>query len=376
MKIGVMLAGVNTKFWTAAAQAAEDAGFESVWLPEHLVFPVEMQGSPHDGDSHPPIPSNTPAFDALDGAGGDRGDHEERCASAPTSTTSACATRSSPRAPSPRSTSSRADGSSSASARAGCEEEWEATGLDFSTRGRRVDETIDICRRLWSDDVVEHHGEFFDFAPVMFNPKPVQQPQPSLLIGGDGAAAKRRAALVGDGWLPMNHSLEQLPGALAEINAQRAAAGREGTTTLTVGGQHRHARRRRPLPRRRRRPRARAPLHVVARSPRRHRPLRRRDHRQARRLTRLLARLRHLTASERRRATQPGSGGEEVGEPVDVLEAAEDVVEVGAGARADELGARLGAQVVDLPADEPARCSRSPAGTRATAARAARPCTR
>ena len=65
MKIGVMLAGVNTKFWTTAGQAAEDAGFESVWLPEHLVFPVEMKGSPHDGDSHPPIPSNTPAFDAL-----------------------------------------------------------------------------------------------------------------------------------------------------------------------------------------------------------------------------------------------------------------------------------------------------------------------
>ena len=75
---------------------------------------------------------------------------------------------------------------------------------------------------------MEHHGEFFDFAPVMFNPKPVQQPQPSLLIGGDGKAAQRRATLVGDGWLPMNHSLEQLPGALAEINEQRSAAGREG----------------------------------------------------------------------------------------------------------------------------------------------------
>ena len=116
------------------------------------------------------------------------------------------------------------------------EEEWEVTGLDFHTRGRRVDETIDICRRLWAEDVVEHHGEFFDFAPVMFNPKPVQQPQPQLLIGGDGAAAKRRAAQVGDAWLPMNHSLEQLPAALAEINEQRAAAGRDGTTTLTVSG--------------------------------------------------------------------------------------------------------------------------------------------
>src|SRR5262249_48708361 len=35
------------------------------WLPEHLVFPVEMKGSPHAGDEHPPIPSDTPAFDAL-----------------------------------------------------------------------------------------------------------------------------------------------------------------------------------------------------------------------------------------------------------------------------------------------------------------------
>src|ERR1043166_2648285 len=65
MKIGVMLAGVNTKFWTAAAQAAEDAGFESVWLPEHLVFPVESGAAPPGGHPPPPIPSNTPAFDAL-----------------------------------------------------------------------------------------------------------------------------------------------------------------------------------------------------------------------------------------------------------------------------------------------------------------------
>ena len=116
------------------------------------------------------------------------------------------------------------------------QEEWDATGLDFATRGRRVDETIEICQRLWSEDVIEHHGEFFDFEPVMFNPKPLQQPQPRLLIGGDGAAAKRRAALLGDAWLPMNHDLPALPAAMAQINEMRAAAGREGTTTLTIGG--------------------------------------------------------------------------------------------------------------------------------------------
>ena len=235
MKIGVMLAGVNTKFWTAAAQAAEEAGFESVWLPEHLVFPVEMQGSPHAGDTHPPIPSNTPAFDALMSLAAIAAVTEKVRLGTNVYNIGLRHSFVTARAIATLDVISRGRVEFGIGA-SWLEEEWEVTGLDFSTRGRRVDETIDICRRLWTDDVVEHHGEFFDFAPVMFNPKPVQQPQPSLLIGGDGAAAKRRAALVGDGWLPMNHSLEQLPRALAEINAKRADAGREGTTTLTVGG--------------------------------------------------------------------------------------------------------------------------------------------
>src|SRR5439155_25079953 len=89
------------------------------------------------------------------------------------------------------------------------QEEWDAVGLDFPTRGRRVDETIGICRRLWSEDVIEHHGEFFDFQPVMFNPKPIQQPIP-MVVGGDSPAAMRRAATLGEGWIPMNHALEDL----------------------------------------------------------------------------------------------------------------------------------------------------------------------
>jgi probable F420-dependent oxidoreductase len=235
MKIGVQLAGVNPKFWTAAAQAADEAGFESVWLPEHLVFPVKMSGSPHTGHAEPPIPSNTPAFDALLSLAAIAAITKDLRLGTnvyniglrhPFVTARAIATL---------------DVLSGGRVEFGIgsswlEEEWDATGLDFATRGRRVDETIEICRRLWSEDVVEHHGEFFDFEPVMFNPKPLQQPQPSLLVGGDGAAAKRRAALVGDAWLPMNHALEDLPAAMAQINEQRAAAGREGETTLTIGG--------------------------------------------------------------------------------------------------------------------------------------------
>ena len=235
MKIGVQLAGMNPKFWTAGAQAADEAGYESVWLPEHLVFPVEMNGSPHAGDTHPPIPSNTPAFDALLSLAAIAATTKDIRLGTnvyniglrhPFVTARAICTL---------------DVLSGGRVEFGIgsswlEEEWDATGLDFATRGRRVDEAIEVCRRLWSEDVIEHHGEFFDFQPVMFNPKPIQQPQPSLLIGGDGPAAKRRAALVGDAWLPMNHALDELPPAMAAINEQRAAAGRDGETTLTIGG--------------------------------------------------------------------------------------------------------------------------------------------
>jgi probable F420-dependent oxidoreductase len=114
------------------------------------------------------------------------------------------------------------------------EQEWIAIGLDFSRRGKRVDEAIEVCQRLWSDEVVEYHGEFFDFSPVAFNPKPIQRPYPKLIIGGDGSAARRRAATVGDGWFPLNSPLEELPAALSAINQRRSEVGRAGTTTLTV----------------------------------------------------------------------------------------------------------------------------------------------
>src|SRR6185369_1943026 len=64
-------------------------------------------------------------------------------------------------------------------------EEWVATQLDFASRGRRVDETIAVVRRLWSEPEVTHRGEFFSFERVVFEPKPVQKPGPPILIGGE-----------------------------------------------------------------------------------------------------------------------------------------------------------------------------------------------
>jgi probable F420-dependent oxidoreductase len=106
------------------------------------------------------------------------------------------------------------------------EEEWRAAGLDFATRGARVDETIAICRRLRTERNVAHAGDFFRFEPVWFEPKPVQSPIP-IHVGGDSARAVRRAAELGEGWIGMIQTPTTFAATVARLRARCEAAGRD-----------------------------------------------------------------------------------------------------------------------------------------------------
>ena len=233
MKVGLSLGMLNPRAWKEVTVAADRLGYESVWMPEHLVLPVIASGSPFHGSDHPPIPPNIPVFDALVYLGMLAGCTETIRFGThvyniglrhPFVTARAAATLDIV-------SQGRFEFGIGASWLA---EEWEAVGLDFNTRGRRVDEAISICRRLWTDEQVEHHGEFFDFATVMFEPKPVQSNIP-LHVGGDSPAALRRAAILGDGWIPMNHSVDQVEESLSKIRSQREKAGRDPHIELTMG---------------------------------------------------------------------------------------------------------------------------------------------
>lgn len=233
MKIGISLGTLHPSLWVEATREADRLGFESAWMPEHLVIPVALEGSPHAGAEHPPIPSNVPVFDVFTYLGYLAGQTRQIHLGTQVYNIGLRHPFSVARAVSTLEVIS-GDRLEFGVGASWLRAEWQAVGLDFDSRGRRIDESLGVCRRLWSEETVEHHGEFFDFGPVMFEPKSPAPPR--LHIGGDGPAALRRAATVGDGWIPMNHSPEQIPAALADIAARRADAGRMGPLEITLGG--------------------------------------------------------------------------------------------------------------------------------------------
>jgi probable F420-dependent oxidoreductase len=80
-----------------------------------------------------------------------------------------------------------------------CKEEFDATGQDFHTRGRRLDDMIPALRALWAGGWVEYHGPHYDFDALQMNPSP-PAPVP-IYVGGHSEPALRRAARLGDGWI-------------------------------------------------------------------------------------------------------------------------------------------------------------------------------
>lgn len=103
-------------------------------------------------------------------------------------------------------------------------EEFALLGQDFHTRGQRTDEAIGILRALWRGGMVEHHGRHYDFARVQMSPAPTR-PVP-IWVGGLTEPALRRAARLGDGWISMVHSVDEIRTFVARLRALRAEYGR------------------------------------------------------------------------------------------------------------------------------------------------------
>jgi len=103
--------------------------------------------------------------------------------------------------------------------------EYEALGMDFSSRARRFEEQIAVMRLLWTQPVVTFHGKFHHITEAGLNPLPVQRPIP-IWIGGMAEPVLRRVARLGDGWLPQGRITDEQRDRIERLRRYIAEAGR------------------------------------------------------------------------------------------------------------------------------------------------------
>ena len=107
------------------------------------------------------------------------------------------------------------------------EKEFDTLGVPYAERGPMSDEYLEIFRCLWTEANPEYHGKYFDIDGIQFYPKPLQQPQVPIWIGGHSRAALRRVAKYGDCW----HTTRQTPDFVAHnlpyLREQIERAGRD-----------------------------------------------------------------------------------------------------------------------------------------------------
>lgn len=102
--------------------------------------------------------------------------------------------------------------------------EFELTGQDFRTRGRRADEQLEVMEKLMSGQMVEHHGEFYDFSPIQMSPVPGSRLP--IYVGGHSESALRRAARH-DGWLGLGYAAPDISALIERLHTLREEKGQQ-----------------------------------------------------------------------------------------------------------------------------------------------------
>ena len=221
------------------AQKAEALGFESVWIPEHLVVPVAMQTPyPYSADGKFPGGPSVALHDPLMALAFVAGCTQRIKLGTgvfvlplrnPLAVAKAVA-----------SLDVLSNGRFLFGVGIGwLEEEFAAVGMPFKDRAARARECIKMMKVLWSDETPQFSGRFHSFPAIGFNPKPVQRPHPPLIFGGEKPVALKRAAQLGDGWYGTRFTPDGIKPMIAQLKEFAAAAGRDFSNfeiTCGIGG--------------------------------------------------------------------------------------------------------------------------------------------
>lgn len=116
-------------------------------------------------------------------------------------------------------------------------EEMEHHGTEFKTRFKKMVEQVQAMKAIWTQDEPEFHGDYVDFDPIWCWPKPVQQPHPPVLLGGETSYTLQRVVDHCEGWLPRSRQPELVLRGMNELQERASMAGRDmSTITVSVFG--------------------------------------------------------------------------------------------------------------------------------------------
>jgi len=105
--------------------------------------------------------------------------------------------------------------------------EFRACQIPITERGPRTDEAIGLIRRLWTAEEISHDGRFYPMVDVRVHPAPARPGGPPIVVAGRQEPAMRRAARLGDGWMPYMYSARRYAASVETIRAAAAEAGRD-----------------------------------------------------------------------------------------------------------------------------------------------------
>ena len=109
-------------------------------------------------------------------------------------------------------------------------EEAEIMGADFDHRWTQAREYVLAMKEIWTKEQAEYHGKYVDFPPIICNPKPAQTPHPPVLLGGNAKNVLKRVVRWGDGWLPIRLSPEEIVQSKQKLLELCDAEGRDPET--------------------------------------------------------------------------------------------------------------------------------------------------
>lgn len=241
MKFGLAFAntgnyGVVADSVRALGAAAEAGGFDSLWTVEHVVVPKGYESQyPYDPSGKMPGPEDSPIPDPLIWL--------TYLAAATTTVKLATGILILPQrnplvlAKQCSTLDQLSGGRLVLGVGAGwLEEEFDALGVPFDDRGRRLDEYVGALRAAWGEQPASFSGDLVSFGELYSQPQPVDGTVP-IVIGGHSDVAARRAGRIGDGFFPGRGSDEELAGLIATMRAAAEKAGRDpGAVEVTASG--------------------------------------------------------------------------------------------------------------------------------------------